>query len=62
MMPTMTKICIASDIRLYRLGLSVTLTRDERLEIIATAANSEEVLRTLPQAIPDIILIDISMP
>lgn len=58
----MSKVIIASDIRLYREGLSTALLLDGRFEVCATAADKEGVLRGIDRETPDALLLDMAMP
>jgi len=56
------KIIIADDHRLIRDGIKTMLSKNERFDVIAEAENGEELLKLLNNALPDIILLDITMP
>ena len=58
----MSKVIIASDIRLYREGLSTALLLDGQFEVCATAADKKGVLRSIDCETPDALLLDMAMP
>ncbi|MGF6990096.1 DNA-binding NarL/FixJ family response regulator [Lachnospiraceae bacterium PM6-15] len=58
----MIKIMIADDQELIRQSLSIVLNSKEGLEVIAAAANGQEVISSVRKQRPDIILMDIRMP
>lgn len=56
------RIIIADDHSLIRQGLRSILQDDPELQIIAEAANGEELLDLLQQDQPEMVILDISMP
>ncbi len=56
------KIAIADDYGVYREGLLVALSSDERLEVIFEAENGKELLQKMEQEQPDLVLMDYKMP
>ena len=56
------KIAIADDYKIYRDGLKVHLASDDKLEVVLEADNGEELLKALPEAKPDVIIMDLKMP
>ena len=56
------KIIIADDHQIVRDGISALLMRKPDIEIIAEASNGDELLNVLQNIVPDIIIMDISMP
>ena len=56
------KIIIADDHQIVRDGISALLMRKPEIEIIAEASNGDELLKLLQTNVPDIIIMDISMP
>lgn len=58
----MIKLLIADDQELIRQSLSIVLKNDQELDVIGTAANGQEVIRSVRKNKPDIILMDIRMP
>jgi len=53
---------IADDHDDLRLLLSLALRRDERFEVVATAADGEEALDLIAAHQPDLLLLDLAMP
>jgi len=58
----MIKVLIADDHSILRSGLRKILNEEVDIEISGEAANHNEVLTSLSEKIPDIVLLDISMP
>ena len=58
----MIKIIIADDHRIFREGLRELLQSTGKYDVIAEASNGEELIEKLANTLPDIILLDISMP
>ncbi|MBI5371605.1 MAG: response regulator transcription factor [Sphingobacteriales bacterium] len=56
------KIAIADDYSVYREGLNVTLSSDDRLQVIMEADNGKDLLQKMEQELPDLILMDYKMP
>jgi DNA-binding NarL/FixJ family response regulator len=56
------KIIIADDHRLIRDGIKAMLTRNEKFELIGEAESGEQLFELLKTELPDVILIDITMP
>ena len=56
------KIAIADDYKIYRDGLKVGLTADEKLKVVFEADNGEELLKGLEVYEPDVIIMDLKMP
>jgi DNA-binding NarL/FixJ family response regulator len=57
-----TRVLIADDHPLLRSGLRRLLTADPGLEVVGEAGSGDEVLRLCGELLPDIVLLDISMP
>jgi NarL family two-component system response regulator LiaR len=55
-------VLIADDHEIIRMSLTHLLARDDRLDVIGTAANGCEALQMVEQASPDVVLMDLSMP
>jgi DNA-binding NarL/FixJ family response regulator len=56
------RIAIADDYKIYRDGLKVGLLADENMEVVLEADNGEDLLHALPEAKPDVIIMDLKMP
>ncbi len=58
----MIKILIADDQELIRQSLEIVLNSKENLEVTDSVENGQEVIRSVREKMPDIILMDIRMP
>jgi two-component system invasion response regulator UvrY len=58
----MIKILIVDDHSIIRTGLKKILKEESDMQVFAEAANHNEVLEELQKELPDLILLDISMP
>ncbi len=56
------RVLIADDNELLRRGIAKLLSSDEELEVCGEASNSSETLQKADELLPDLILLDISMP
>lgn len=56
------KVAIADDYKIFRDGLKVGLSADDRLEVIMEADNGEDLMKALETFTPDVILMDLKMP
>lgn len=56
------KILLADDHAVLRAGLRALLNAESDMEVIGEAADGEEVLQTVKNLQPDIVLLDLSMP
>ena len=56
------KIIVADDHQLFREGIISLLSKNDDIEIIGEASDSDSLLEILQQQSPHIVLIDISMP
>jgi len=56
------KILVADDHPVVRKGLQSCLARQERLRVVGEASDGEEALQKALELIPDVVLLDISMP
>jgi len=60
--PTVTRVLVADDHELVRKGLTLLLTAEPDLNVVAEAADGEEAIRKAHEAKPDVVVMDISMP
>lgn len=58
----MIKILVADDQELIRQSLEIVLNSKENLKVIDTVANGQEVIRSIRNNKPDVVLMDIRMP
>lgn len=58
----MIKILIADDQELIRQSLEIVLNSKPEMQVIDTAADGQEVIRSIRKEKPDVILMDIRMP
>lgn len=58
----MIKILIADDQELIRQGLQIVLSNREGFRVTDAVANGQEVIKSVRQEMPDVILLDIRMP
>ncbi len=58
----MIKVLIADDQELIRQSLEIVLNSKENLEVTDSVENGQEVIRSVREKMPDIILMDIRMP
>lgn len=56
------KIVIADDHKLIRDGITTLLRMDEQFEVIGEANDGEELIALLDSCLPDVVLVDITMP
>ena len=56
------RVLIADDNELVRRGIAKVLSGDKELEICGEASNSRETLQKVDELMPDLILLDVSMP
>ena len=61
-MLTKKKIIIAEDHTILRAGLRALLSSREDIEVIGEAGDGREAIRIADQLVPDLLLIDLSMP
>ncbi len=59
---TKRKVIIVDDHTLFRNGLRILLNNMENYQVVAEAANGKQFLELLDTVVPDIVLMDISMP
>src|SRR4030066_1950286 len=56
------RIILADDHQIVRQGLRILLEAETDMEIIAEADNGRKVLKLAQELLPDIIIMDLSMP
>ena len=56
------RIIIADDHSLIRQGIKGIISKDSSLQIIAEASNGAELLDMSQQHLPDMVIVDISIP
>jgi DNA-binding NarL/FixJ family response regulator len=57
-----TRILIVDDHPVVRMGVRLLLTGDPKWEVCGEVADGEEALREIAKRLPDIVLLDISLP
>lgn len=58
----MISVCIATATSLYREGLLHVLTEERGLQVVATAAHGDDVLRSCKGEFPNVLLLDTDLP
>jgi YesN/AraC family two-component response regulator len=58
----MIKVMLVDDQNLVRKGVRSLLELSEEIEVIAEAADGAEAIRAIPEAEPDVVLLDMRMP
>lgn len=58
----MIKVMLVDDQNLVRKGVRSLLELSEEIEVIAEAADGAEAIRMIPEAAPDVVLLDMRMP
>jgi DNA-binding NarL/FixJ family response regulator len=61
-MDTLTRVLIADDHEIFRLGLVKAIERDKNFSIVAQAGDGGEALALIRDLLPDIAILDVSMP
>jgi DNA-binding NarL/FixJ family response regulator len=56
------RVLIADDHDIVRFGIVTVLNASERIEVVGEVANGEEALESYARLLPDVCLLDISMP
>jgi two-component system nitrate/nitrite response regulator NarL len=56
------RVVIADDHPLFREGVGKTLSDLANCEVVATCANADDALKAVREHLPDVVLLDISMP
>jgi DNA-binding NarL/FixJ family response regulator len=60
--PARSRIFIVDDHAMFREGLCQLLDREPDLTVCGEAAEADEALKKLPEAKPDLVIVDISLP
>ena len=60
--PLVTRVLVADDHELVRKGLTLVLTAEPDLDVVAEAADGEDAVRRALQDDVDLAILDISMP
>jgi DNA-binding NarL/FixJ family response regulator len=58
----MVRVLIVDDQTVVREGLAAILSTDPEIEVVGLAANGQQALDQLPEARPDLVLMDLKMP
>ena len=58
----MIKVCLVEDQTLVRQGIQTLLELADDIDVVAEARDGEEALRVIPQAKPDVLLLDMYLP
>ena len=56
------RVAIVEDTTSVREGMASILNASPGFECVCTCASTEEALRTIPQALPEVVLMDINLP
>src|SRR5690606_37890616 len=59
---TMIRVCLVDDQTLVRQGIRSLLALDGGIEVIAEASDGKQAVELIPQAAPDVVLMDMRMP
>jgi two-component system NarL family response regulator len=62
MKPAPLRILLVEDDELFRLGLSMRLSKEPGLEVIAEAVDGETAVELTNQHLPDVVLLDVGLP
>ena len=62
MKPASLRILLVEDDELFRLGLSIRLSKEPGLEVVAEAVDGETAVELTNQHIPDVVLLDVGLP
>jgi len=58
----MIRVCLVEDQTLVRQGIQTLLDLVDDIEVVAEAKDGDEALRIIPQAKPDVVLLDMHLP
>ncbi|HEY9633686.1 MAG TPA: response regulator transcription factor [Coleofasciculaceae cyanobacterium] len=62
MKPGPLRILLVEDDELFRLGLSMRLSKEPGLEVVAEAVDGETAVELTNQHLPDVVLLDVGLP
>ncbi|NEQ24939.1 MAG: response regulator transcription factor [Microcoleus sp. SIO2G3] len=62
MKPAPLRILLVEDDELFRLGLSMRLSKEPGLEVVAEAVDGETAVELANQHLPDVVLLDVGLP
>lgn len=58
----MIRVLVVDDHRLVRAGLAALLQADDDIDVVAEASDGAEAVRLAVEVVPDVVLMDLSMP
>ena len=58
----MIRVLVVDDHRLVRAGLAALLQATDDIDVVAEASDGAEAVRTAAEVVPDVVLMDLSMP
>src|SRR5260370_17892986 len=58
----MIRVCLVEDQTLVRQGIQTLLDLVDDIDVVAEAKDGDEALRVIPQAKPDVVLLDMYLP
>lgn len=58
----MIRILVADDHEIVRKSIKAMLAKEPDMEVVATAVNGQEVIQLAQSIVPDVIVMDVSMP
>ena len=57
-----TRILLADDHTLVRRGFAMIVSKEEDMEVVGEASNGREAVELAGQLLPDVVVIDVTMP
>lgn len=61
-MSEMIRVVVVDDHPLFREGVAATLTREADIEVVAEGGSAEDAMRLAQQHLPNVVLLDLSLP
>ena len=58
----MIRVCLVDDQTLVRQGIRSLLALDDGIEVVAEASDGKQAVEVIPEAAPDVVLMDMRMP